>query len=171
MALTPQRSWARVPSTHPSDRAAALGDIPPPCSRMAQCGKRNVPLGSLTASCSPVGGKGRLVQSTLLMVLAGETVEAPVPMHAHNRASTPSRGGREGIEGSSMSRRSEGIWRIPSFLYYSYHKKRKNTPKPSTSRVGQFYCFFKRANDGNAASPPLMFLGILCWNPKGRVHT
>jgi hypothetical protein len=30
MALTPQRTWVRVPSTLASDRAAALVDFPPP---------------------------------------------------------------------------------------------------------------------------------------------
>ncbi len=143
MVLMPQRSRTRVPSTHPSGRAAVLGVVPPPCSQRARCGKRNVPLGPLTASCSPVGGKGRLVPSTLAMMSAGETVEAPAPMHAHNRASTSSLGGREGIEGSGVSRCPEGNWRIPSFLYYSYRRKGKNTPKPSTARAGRFLSLFE----------------------------
>jgi hypothetical protein len=49
----------------------------------------------------------------------------------------PSRGGREGI-GTGVSRRPEGNWRIPSFLYYSYRRKGNNTPKLSTARAGGF---------------------------------
>jgi hypothetical protein len=120
-------------------------------------------LRTLTALCSPVGGKGRLVPSTLLTVSAGETVEAPAPMHAHNGASMPSLCGRKGIKGSGMSRRPEGNWRIPSFLYYSYRRKGNNTPKPSTARAGQFLSLFQAGEQcyGNATSPPLMFLGIV----------
>ena len=126
----------------------------PPCSRRARCGERNVPWGPLTASCSPVGGKGRLVLSTLLMVCVGKTVKAPTPMHAHNGASMPSLGGREDIKGSGVSRRPGGNWRILSFLYYFYRRKENNTPKPSTVRAGQFSLLFKGANNAMATPPP-----------------
>ena len=89
------------------------------------------------ASCSPVGGGGRLFPVTLESELTGEMVQVPAQMPAHSRASTPSRGGREGI-GTGVSRRPEGNWRIPSFLYYSYRRKGNNTPKPSTARAGRF---------------------------------
>ena len=121
---------------HPSERSSGC---PPPCSQRARCGERNVPLGPLTASCSPVGDRGRLVPSALLVVSAGETAEAPTPMHVHNRASTPSLGGREGIKGSGVSRHPEGKWIIPSFL--SYCRKGNYTPKPSTARAGKFIAF------------------------------
>ncbi len=125
MVLTTQQrtSWARVPSTHISDRATRLEDIPPPCLQIAQGGKRNLPPGLPRASCSPVGGKGRLVPPTLAMMLAGETVEAPTRMPAHDGATTPSLGGREGIVGTGVSRRPEANRRIASFLYYSYCRK------------------------------------------------
>ena len=98
----------RVPSTHTSDRAAVRG---------------NVPLGPLMASCSPVCGRGRLVLLTVVRLSAGETVKAPSRMPAHDRASTPSRGGREGITGTGVSCRPEAIRRNASFLYYSYRRK------------------------------------------------
>ena len=75
----------------------------------------------------------------------GEMVEVPAQMPAHIGASTPSRGGREGI-GTGVSRRP--------FLYYSYRRKGNNTIKPSTAQAGQFYRFFKQANDAMAAPPP-----------------
>ena len=56
-----------------------------------------------------------------------------------------------------MSRRPEGNWRIPSFLYFSYRRKGNNTPKPSTALAGGFISLFQageRRSD-NAASPPL----------------
>ena len=60
-------------------------------------GEREMPLGQPMASCSPVGGGGRLFPATLESELMEETVEVPAWMPAHSRASTPSRGGREGI--------------------------------------------------------------------------
>jgi hypothetical protein len=49
------------------------------------------------ASCSPVGGGGRLFPVTPESELTGEMVEVPARMPAHSGASTPSHGGREGI--------------------------------------------------------------------------
>ena len=75
------------------------------------------------ASCSPIVGKGRLGPTTLLRVASVETVEAPARMPVQGGASTPSRGGREGIVGISASLRPEANRRIASFLYYSYRRK------------------------------------------------
>jgi hypothetical protein len=44
---------------------------------------------------------------TWVSLSTAETVEAPSRMPAHIRASTPSRGGREGINGTGVSRRPE----------------------------------------------------------------
>jgi len=105
MALTPRRIWARVPSTHPS------GEIEP---RVPKAPER-LPM----ALCSPVGGKGRLVPTTLFRVSSGEMVEAPARMPAQGGVATPSLGGREGIDGSGVSRRPEANRRNASFVYYS----------------------------------------------------
>ena len=127
---------------------------PPPCSRRTRGGKREMLLGPPMAACSPVGGGGRLFPATLESESTGEMVEVPVRMPAHSRASTPSCGGREGI-GTGVSRRPEGNWRIPSFLYYSYRRKGNNTPKPSTARAGRFLSLFQaRANDAMTTPPP-----------------
>jgi hypothetical protein len=116
-----------------------------------------MPLGPLMASCSPVGGEGRLFPATLESVSMGEMVEMPAQMPAHSRASTPSRGGREGIR-TSVSRRPEANHRIASFLYYSYRRKGNNTIKPSTASRGTILslCRAGERRDGNAASPPLI---------------
>ena len=74
-----------------------------------------------------MGGKGRLVSTTLFGLLSGETVEAPARMPEQGGAATPSRGGREGINGSSVSRRPEANRRNASFVYYSSRRKRNNT--------------------------------------------
>ncbi len=110
-------------------------------------------LGPPMASCSPVGGGGRLFPGTPESELTGEMGEVPAWMPAHSRASTPSHGGREGI-GIGVSRRPEANHRIASFLYYSYRRKRNNTIKPSTTTAGQFYRFFKRANNVMVMPPP-----------------
>jgi len=155
-----------VPSTHTSDRAAACGDSPHPCSRRTRGGEREMPLGPPMASCSPVGGGGRLFPATLESESTGEMVKVPARMPAHSRASTPSRGGREGI-GTGVSRCPEGNWRIPSFLYYSYRRKGNNTLNHQPREQDDFYCFVKRTSGSqcNAASPPLKILGIafLSW--------
>jgi hypothetical protein len=161
MALTTQQrtSWARVPSTHTSNRTAACGDFPPPCSRRTQGGEREMLLGLPMASCSPVVGRGRLFPATLESESTGEMVEVPAWMPAHGRASTPSCGGREGIE-TGVSRRPEANRRIASFLYYSYRRKRISTVKPSTTTYGTILLLFQagKRRDGNAASPPAE-----CW--------
>jgi hypothetical protein len=90
-------------------------------------------------------------------VLTGEMVEVPARMPAHSRASTPSRGGREGIR-TGVSGRPEANRRIASFLYYSYHRKGNNTIKPSTATCGMSLslCQAGERRNGNAASPPLI---------------
>jgi hypothetical protein len=113
MVLTPQRRWARVPSTHPSGTVGPL--VPRASERRPK------------ALCSPVVGKGRLVPTTLFGLSLGETVEAPARMPAQGGAATPSRGGREGIDGSGVSRRPEANRRNASFVYYSSRRKRNNT--------------------------------------------
>jgi hypothetical protein len=115
-----------------------------------------MPLGLPMASCSPVGGGGRLFLVTPESESTGEMVEVPARMPAHSRASTPYRGGREGI-GTGVSRRPEANCRIASFLYYSYRRKGNNTIKPSTAQAGRFLLLFQAAErrDGNVASPPL----------------
>ncbi len=121
-----------MPSTHTSDRAAACGDFPPPCLQRTRGGEREMPLGPPMALCSPVGGGGRLFPATPESELTGEMVKVPARMPAHSRASTPSRGGREGI-GTGVSCRPEANRRIASFLYYSYRRKGNNTIQPSTA--------------------------------------
>ncbi len=125
----------RVPLTHMSNHVAAFGDSPPPCLQRAQGGERNVPLGPPMASCSPVVGKGRLVPMTWVSLLTAEKVKAPARMPAHIRASTPSRGGKEGIDGTIVSRCPKANLRIASFVYYSYCRNRtKYTEKPKARR-------------------------------------
>ncbi len=145
-----------MPSTHTSDRAAACGDSPPPCLQRTRGGEREMLLGPPMALCSPVGGGGRLFPATLESESTGEMVKMPARMPAHSRASTPSRGGREGI-GTGVSHRPEANRRIASFLYYSYRRKGNNTIKPSTATRGTILSLFQAGEqrDGNAASPPL----------------
>jgi hypothetical protein len=100
-----------------------VGTSPPPCSQRAQGGERNMLLGPPMASCSPVGGKGRLVPTTWVSLSTAKTVKAPVWMPVHIRASTPSCGGREGIDGTGVSRRPEAHRMRASFLYYSFVDK------------------------------------------------
>jgi hypothetical protein len=82
-----------------------------------------MPLGPPMGSRSPVGGEGRLVPTTWVSLLTAETVEAPARMPVHIRASTPSHGGRESIDGTGVSSRPEAhrVW--ASFLYYSFLDK------------------------------------------------
>ncbi len=109
------------------------------------------------ASCSPAGGGERLFPATLESESTGEMVEESARMPAHSGASTPSRGGREGI-GTGVSRRPEANRRIASFLYYSFCRKGNNTIKPSTAQAGRYLSLFQAGErrDGNAASPPLI---------------
>ncbi len=96
--------------------------LPPP---MLAKGTRwqKEPLGPPMALCSPVGGKGRLVPKTWVSLLTAEMVEAPARMPVHIWASTPSRGGREGIDRTGVSRRPEAHRMWASFLYYSFVDK------------------------------------------------
>ena len=132
LALTPQMTWAWVPTTHMSGRRTGLMYNPPPCS----CGPWSGEGDAMprepedlrwpedpVASCSPVVGKGRLGPTTLLRVALVEMVKAPAWMPAQGGAATPSCGGREGIVGTGVSRRPEANRRIASFLYYSYRRK------------------------------------------------
>ena len=64
---------------------------------------------------------------TLFGLSLGETIEAPARMPAQGGVATPSRGGREGIDGSGVSRRPEANCRNASFVYYSSRRKRNNT--------------------------------------------
>ncbi len=89
MALTPQKTWARVPLTHPCGPGGPQIRVGPHV--------HGVPEGQPAALCSPVGDGERLYPSTPMSALTGETVEAPARMPARNGASTPSLGGREGI--------------------------------------------------------------------------
>jgi hypothetical protein len=109
------------------------------------------------ALCSPSGGGGRLFPATLESESTGEMVDVPAWMPAHSGASTPSRGGREGI-GTGVSRRPEANRRIASFLYYSYRRKGNSTIKPSPATCGMILSLFQAGErrDGNAASPPLI---------------
>jgi hypothetical protein len=115
-----------------------------------------VPLGPPMASCSPVDGKGRLAPTTWVSLLTAETVEAPARMPMCNQASTQSHGGREGINGTGVSRHPEANCRIASFAYYSYPRNRKQIHQNHQPRKrDNFYCFFKRANNAMAMLPPL----------------
>ncbi len=110
------------------------------------------------ALCSPAGGGGKLFPATLESESTGEMVVVPARMPAHSGASTPSRGGREGI-GTGMSRRPEANRRIASFFYYSYRRKGNSTIKPSTAMCGTILLLFQAGErrDGNAAFPLLIF--------------
>ena len=121
---------------------------------MAQGGERNVPPEPPKASCSLVGGEGRLVPASLSKVALAETVKAPARMPARNKMSMPSCGGREGIKGSGVSRRSKRNGRIPSFLYYSYRKKEIIHLNHQPRERDDFYHFFKRVNNAMATSSP-----------------
>jgi hypothetical protein len=50
-------------------------------------------------------------------------------MPAHNQASTPSHGEREGINGTGVSNHPEANRRNASFVYDSYHRNRKKYTK------------------------------------------
>jgi hypothetical protein len=70
---------------------------------------------------------------TLFGLSSGETVKVPVRMPAQGGAATPSRGGREGIDGSCVSRHPEANRRNASCVYYSSRKKRNNTLNKSST--------------------------------------
>jgi hypothetical protein len=106
------------------------------------------------ASCSPCGDRGRLSLATPESVSMEETVKAPARMPAHSGASPPSRGGREGIDGTGVSRRPETTRRIASFLYYSLVEEEIILLNHQLLKRDNFYSFFKQANDAMAAPPP-----------------
>jgi hypothetical protein len=87
-----------------------------------------------------------------------ETVKVPALMPAHNWASTPSCGGREGIDGTGMSRRPEAICRIASFVYYSYRRYWKKYTKTINRASRTIFIAFQagKQHNGNAASLPLI---------------
>jgi hypothetical protein len=147
MALTLQRRWwARVPSTQlsgPVDPHTWVGPLVP-----------EAPDGKPMASCSPVGGRGRLFPDTPESVSTGKTVQAPARMPAHSGASPQYRGGREGIDGTGVSRRPEKTRRIASFLYYLLVGEEIILLNHQPQCAVQLYPFFKRANGAMAASPP-----------------
>jgi hypothetical protein len=133
MALTPQMTWAWVPTTHTSGHRTRLVYNPPPCSCGPWSGEGDAmprePESFLrpedpVASCSPVVGKGRLGPTTLLRVASVETVEAPARMPAQGGPSMPSCG-REGINGSGVSCRPVANHINASFVYYSSCRKKK----------------------------------------------
>jgi hypothetical protein len=134
LALTPQMTWAWVPTTHTSGHRTRLVYNPPPCSCGPWSGEGDAMPRELesylrpedpVASCSPVVGKGRLGPTTLVRVALVETVEAPARMPAQGGASTPSHGGREGIDGSGVSRRPVANRINASFVYYSSRRKKE----------------------------------------------
>ncbi len=117
-----------------------------------------MPLGPLMALCSPVGGKGRLVPTTWVSLSMAERVKVAVWMPARNRASMPSCGGREGIDGTGMSCRPEANCRIASFVYYSYSRNGKKYTKTINRASGTILITFQAGEhcNGNVASPPLI---------------
>jgi hypothetical protein len=114
--------------------------LSPPCLQRAR--KGSVPLGPPTASCSPVGGKGRLVPTTWVSLLTADTVKAPARMPAHIRAPTPSCGGREGIDGTGVSRHPEANCRFALFMYYSYCRNRKKYTETINRTSGMIFITF-----------------------------
>jgi hypothetical protein len=79
-------------------------------------------------------------------------------MPAQDGTATPSKGGREGIVGTGMSRRPEANWRNASFLYYSFAEKRIIRRNHQPSKRDNFDQFFKQAN-GTMATSPSLFVG------------
>jgi hypothetical protein len=57
-------------------------------------------------------------------------------MHAQDGTATPSKGGREGIVWTGVSRCPEAHCTSASFVYYSFVDKVSNTNKPSTATCG-----------------------------------
>ncbi len=117
-----------------------------------------MPLGLPMASCSLAGGKGRLVPMTWVSLSTAEMVEVPARMPARNRASMPSWGGREGINGTGVSHRPEANHRIASFVHYSYCRNRKKNTKTINCASGMIFIAFQAGKqcNGNTASPLLI---------------
>ena len=121
-------------------KPTACEDVPKAsCSplEMAKGGSRATTLSTVASMTSSSDTTISLVPSALwgvpTAVMAGPMSRMPAPFEEE----PPSLGGREGI-GTGVSRRPKGNCRIPSFLYYSYRRKRNNTPKSSTARAGRF---------------------------------
>ncbi len=117
-----------------------------------------MPLGPLMASCSPVGGKGRLVPTTWVSLSAAKTVEVSVWMPVHIWASMPSCGGREGINGMGVSHCPEANRSIASFVYYSNRRNRKKIHRNHQLRKrDNFYRFSSgRTMQWQCCLPPLI---------------
>jgi hypothetical protein len=81
-----------------------------------------------------------------------------VGMPVQDGMAAPSKGGREGVVGTGVSRHPKANWRNASFLYYSFVEKRIIRQNHQLRKRDNFYCFFKWANGTMAASPPL-FVG------------
>ncbi len=79
-------------------------------------------------------------------------------MPAQDGTSTPSKGGREGILGTGVSRRPKANRGNASFLYDSFVEKRIICQNHQLRKRNNCDCFFKRANGTMATSPPL-FVG------------
>ncbi len=79
-------------------------------------------------------------------------------MPAQEGTATPSKGGKEGIVGTGVSRHPEENWGNASFLYYSFVEKRIICQNHQPRKQDDCDRFFKRANGTMAASPPL-FVG------------
>ncbi len=160
MALSPPVGQARVPSTPlPSGRSRMdlLGPtaskvqpsvyIPPPSNARQE---ENI-------SCSPIDvTMRRLFPSSPVGAPMALMVVPSARMPAQDGTATPSKGGREGIVWTGVSRCLEAIRRDASFLYYSYVDKEIIQLNHQPQRAGRLYCLFKRMNGTMAASPPLI---------------
>ena len=138
MALALPGRQARVPSTPvPSVWTDPLGPtasevqpsdyIPPPSIVRRE---ENI-------SCSP-GDLilGRRFPSMPVSASMALMVVPSARMHAQDGTVTPSKGGREGIVWTGVSRCPEAHCMSASFLYYSFIDKVSNTIKPSTATCG-----------------------------------
>jgi hypothetical protein len=110
-------------------------------------------------SCSPVDvTMGRLFPSTPVGAPMALMVVPSARMPAQVGAATPSKGGREGIVWTGVSRCPEANRRDASFLYYSYVDKEIIQLNHQPQRVGRLYCLFKWMN-GTMAASPLLIIG------------
>ncbi len=107
--------------------------------------------------CSPVDVMmGRLFPSTPVGAPMALMVVPSARMPAQDGMATPSKGGREGIVWTGVSRCPEANQRDASFFYYSYVNKEIIQLNHQPQRVGRLYRVFKRMNGTMAASPPLI---------------
>jgi hypothetical protein len=90
-------------------------------------------------------------------------------MPAHDGMATPSKGGREGIVWTDVSRRPEAYRTGASFLYYSFVDKVITQLNHQPRRAGRLYRFFKRVNGAMAASP-LLIIGDSCFGLSRRAE-